>query len=43
MKLSKSDFDFHASALLGALGITGLLRVAKVVASAEVRSILLQG
>jgi digeranylgeranylglycerophospholipid reductase len=43
MKLSKSDFDFHASALLGALGIPGLLRVAKVVASAEVRSILLQG
>jgi len=39
-KLSKSDFDFHASAVLGALGVPGLLRVAKVVASAEVRSLL---
>jgi geranylgeranyl reductase family protein len=42
MKLSQSDFDFHATALLGALGISGLLRVAKVVASAEVRSMLLE-
>ena len=41
-KLSKSDFDFHASAILSALGLQGLLRVAKVVASAEVRSLLLE-
>ncbi len=40
LKLSQTDFDFHASALLGALGLSGLLRIAKVVASAEVRSIL---
>ena len=39
-KLSGSDFDFHASAILGALGVPGLLRVARVVASAEVRSLL---
>ena len=42
-KLSNSDFDFHASAILGALGIAGLLRVARVVASAEVRSLLVEG
>lgn len=41
-KLSQSDFDFHATALLGVLGIQGLLRVAKVVASAEVRSLVLE-
>ncbi|MDG6955770.1 MAG: NAD(P)/FAD-dependent oxidoreductase [Nitrososphaerota archaeon] len=41
-KLSQTDFDFHASALLGSLGMPGLLRVARVVASAEVRSILLE-
>lgn len=40
LKLSQTDFDFHASALLGALGVPGLLRVAKVVASAEVRSLI---
>ncbi|MBI3860001.1 MAG: NAD(P)/FAD-dependent oxidoreductase [Thaumarchaeota archaeon] len=39
-KLAESDFDFHASALLGALGIPGLLKVAGVVASAEARSLL---
>ena len=39
-KLSRSDFDFHASALLGALGVTGVLRLAKVVASAEAKSLL---
>lgn len=43
LKLSQTDFDFHASALLGALGMSGLLRVAKVVASAEVRSLLTEG
>jgi geranylgeranyl reductase family protein len=41
LKLSQTDFDFHATALLGALGVSGLLRVAKVVASAEVRSLLI--
>jgi hypothetical protein len=40
-RLSRSDFDFHASALLGALGVPGLLRVAKVVASAEAKSLLI--
>ena len=39
-RLSRSDFDFHATALLGALGVTGLLRLAKVVASAEAKSLL---
>ncbi|HYC11455.1 MAG TPA: NAD(P)/FAD-dependent oxidoreductase [Nitrososphaerales archaeon] len=39
-KLSRSDFDFHASALLGALGVTGILRLAKVVASVEAKSLL---
>lgn len=39
-RLSQSDFDFHATAFFGALGISGLLRIAKVVASAEVRSLL---
>lgn len=43
LKLSQTDFDFHASALLGALGLSGLLGVAKVIASAEVRSLLLEG
>jgi geranylgeranyl reductase family protein len=41
-KLSKMDFDFHATALLGALGVPGLLRIAGLVASAEVRSLLLE-
>lgn len=39
-KLSRADFDFHATAVLGALGVTGLLRMARVVASAEARSLL---
>ncbi|MDG7010532.1 MAG: NAD(P)/FAD-dependent oxidoreductase [Nitrososphaerota archaeon] len=43
LKLSQTDFDFHGSALLGALGMPGLLRVARVVASAEVRSLLMEG
>jgi digeranylgeranylglycerophospholipid reductase len=43
LRLSQTDFDFHASALLGALGIQGLLRVATVVASAEVRSVIFEG
>jgi flavin-dependent dehydrogenase len=40
-KLSNTDFDFHGSALLGALGVPGLLRITKAVASAEVRSLLI--
>ncbi|MDV3277683.1 MAG: NAD(P)/FAD-dependent oxidoreductase [Nitrososphaerales archaeon] len=39
-RLSQSDFDFHATALLGAVGVGGLLRVARVVASAGARSLL---
>lgn len=42
MRLSQTDFDFHASALLGALGVAGLLRVAKVVASSGIRSLLME-
>ncbi len=42
-RLSQTDFDFHATAFLGALGLPGLLKVAKVVASAEVRSLLVEG
>jgi len=42
-KLSETDFDFHATGLLGALGVQGLVRVARVVASAEVRSLLVEG
>jgi geranylgeranyl reductase family protein len=39
-RLSRTDFDFHASALLGVLGVQGLLRIARVMASSEVRSLL---
>jgi flavin-dependent dehydrogenase len=39
-RLSQADFDFHASALLGMLGIQGLLRIGGVMASSEVRSLL---
>lgn len=42
-KLSRADFDYHASGLFGALGVQGLLRVARVVASAEARSLLVGG
>lgn len=42
-KLSHSDFDFHATALLGILGLQGLLRIARAVASAEVRSLISEG
>jgi digeranylgeranylglycerophospholipid reductase len=41
-ELSRTDFDFHATGLLGVLGVSGLLRIAKVVASAEVRSLLVE-
>lgn len=40
LRLSRTDFDFHASALLGVLGIEGFLRIAGVVAFSEVRSLL---
>ncbi len=43
LKLSQTDFDFHASALLGVLGIPGIMRLAKVVGSAEVRSLVRGG
>jgi len=39
-RLGRSDFDFHASAILSALGVVGLLRMTKVVALAEVRQLL---
>jgi len=39
-KLAQSDFDFHATALLGALGITGLMRLAGVVVSTEAKALL---
>jgi geranylgeranyl reductase family protein len=42
-KLSNTDFDFHGTAILGALGVPGILRIAKVVASAEFRSLLVEG
>ena len=41
-KLSQTDFDFHASSLLGLLGVKGALKIAKVVASAEVRSLIVE-
>ncbi len=40
LRLSQTDFDFHASALLGTLGIQGLLRIARVLVSSEARSLL---
>lgn len=43
LKLAQSDFDFHATALLGALGIQGVLRLARAVTSAEVRAMLISG
>ncbi len=39
-KLSKSDFDFHATALLGVLGVGGLLKLTRIVASAEARELV---
>ena len=42
-RLSRSDFDFHATALLSALGVVGLLTMARLVASAEVRQLLSPG
>jgi len=42
-KLSNTDFDFHGTAILTSLGVPGVLKIAKVVASAEVRSLLVEG
>jgi geranylgeranyl reductase family protein len=39
-KLSGSDFDFHATALLRALGVRGVLQLARIGVSAEARSLL---
>ncbi len=39
-RLGKSDFDFHATAFLSALGVVGLFTLARLVASAEVRQLL---
>jgi hypothetical protein len=39
-RLSRSDFDFHASGLLAALGVRGVVQLAKIVASVEARSLL---
>jgi geranylgeranyl reductase family protein len=39
-KLSASDFDFHATALLSAVGIVGLMRIARLVASSEAKQLL---
>jgi digeranylgeranylglycerophospholipid reductase len=41
-KLSSTDFDFHGTAILKALGVPGVMKIAKVVASAEVRSLLVE-
>ena len=40
-RLSTGDFDFHATALLSALGPKGALRLASVLLSAEARQVLL--
>ncbi len=39
-KLSSSDFDFHATGLLSAVGIVGLMRIARLLASTEARQLL---
>ncbi len=39
-RLGKSDFDFHATSFLSVLGVVGLLTLARLVASAEVRQLL---
>jgi digeranylgeranylglycerophospholipid reductase len=39
-KLSSSDFDFHATAVLSALGVLGVVKLAGIVASAEARQLL---
>ena len=39
-KLATTDFDFHASALLSALGAKGTLQLAGILLSAEARQVL---
>lgn len=39
-KLASSDFDYHASSLLSALGVAGVLRMARVLVSAEARELI---
>lgn len=39
-KLASSDFDYHASSLLSALGVAGVLRLARVLVSAEARELI---
>ena len=39
-KLATTDFDFHATAFLSALGVKGTLQLASVLISAEARQAL---
>lgn len=39
-KLGSSDFDFHATSILGALGLRGLLRITKTVAGAGAKELI---
>lgn len=39
-KLASSDFDYHASSLLSALGVAGILKLARVIVSAEARELI---
>jgi digeranylgeranylglycerophospholipid reductase len=39
-KLASTDFDFHGSALLSALGVRGVLQLSSVLLSAEARQVL---
>lgn len=39
-RLASSDFDYHASSLLSALGVAGVLRLARVIVSAEARELI---
>ena len=39
-RMASTDFDFHATALISALGVAGILRLAKVLVSVETRKLL---
>ncbi len=39
-RLERSDFDFHATALMSALGVVGLFRMTRLIASVEARRLL---
>jgi len=39
-RLSRSDFDFHASALLSSLGVIGLLKITRLLGSVQVKQLL---